>query len=710
MRSYLYVTPSLTSVGSFDSAVLEDFTERHHFHMPLVSLEPAPSARQALGTKSIAGVVVGLDEGLPGRPQLRLFRSALRRRLAVYAHWPAEQAIEVVDAERLRSFWLHRIAYRLARKAQALKERRRTRAGATSAPGSAARVAGNQHEMLAPFAEGVSFLAADYTGTLAHVIAGIADVEWAANSLGEIVDYATANASEGLPNPLLEQLLPLREAMDRIRGYMLDGRTALERVGTIVESLQAQVGGQVGRPAVSAGASPSDSLTIETYSTTLKDFAARARPVGFPSRTAPVDAADKITGTGIYIRTDYWSKMVSGGSYGHTCYVAAELAKTTESFLCLMGSHYPLLDDLGVRQEVISPPAVSMHETGLLAADGFYYEALKARLEEIKPAYIYERAVLGDYAAARLSRDLGIPYILEYNGSEIAMRHSFGTGSLDHEAFFLDAERLSFQQASMITTVSDHVRQDVIERGAAPDKVIVNPNGVNCDEYCPATPAERRAIRAELGLPENARVVGFIGTFGGWHGIDVLAAALPEICRRDPNVRVLLIGEGNLKHLVLEAISKFNLQPQIVDVGRTEQRVGARLLKAADIYLSPHSSHMRDSRFFGSPTKLFEYMALSGGIVASDLEQLGEVLTPALRPRDFARGVPVVGAERAVLCEPGNVDEVVEATMALVRNPGIAAVLGRNARAAALEHFSWRCHVERIWQQIYGGDRGQSWR
>ena len=57
---------------------------------------------------------------------------------------------------------------------------------------------------------------------------------------------------------------------------------------------------------------------------------------------------------------------------------------------------------------------------------------------------------------------------------------------------------------------------------------------------------------------------------------------------------------------------------------------GARLLKACDIYVSPHSAHMIDSKFFGSPTKVFEYMAIGGGIVASDLEQIGQVLSPSL--------------------------------------------------------------------------------
>src|SRR5205807_631178 len=102
-------------------------------------------------------------------------------------------------------------------------------------------------------------------------------------------------------------------------------------------------------------------------------------------------------------------------------------------------------------------------------------------------------------------------------------------------------------------------------------------------------------------------------------------------------------------------------------------------LKAADIYVSPHSAHMHDSKFFGSPTKLFEYMGLGGGIVASDLEQLGVVLAPALRASDFAGGEPAAKDQRAVLCKPGDVDDFVAGVLALVRHQRVREALGRNA-------------------------------
>ncbi len=72
-------------------------------------------------------------------------------------------------------------------------------------------------------------------------------------------------------------------------------------------------------------------------------------------------------------------------------------------------------------------------------------------------------------------------------------------------------------------------------------------------------------------------------------------------------------------------------------------------LDASDILVSPHIPMPDGSRFFGSPTKLFEYMAMGKGIVASRLEQLAEVLEHD---------------QTALLVTPGNVEELAEAIRA----------------------------------------------
>jgi glycosyltransferase involved in cell wall biosynthesis/ubiquinone/menaquinone biosynthesis C-methylase UbiE len=434
----------------------------------------------------------------------------------------------------------------------------------------------------------------------------------------------------------------------------------------------------------------------------LREARHAAKAIPFPPFDRLPDPQHRIRGCGVYLRTDFWAPLVSGGSYGHTCYVAKELAAVTESFVCFLANRLPLLDDYGVRQIVMPPPSTACNEEDIVSAVPHYLSLLRPAFSDLRPAYIYERLALGNSAGSLLSAEFGIPYIVEYNGSEISMKRSFeGTGYV-YEAEYLESEALAFEQATLISVVSAEVRTDLVARGVDPAKILVNPNGVDLEAYAPPQSAERESIRRSLGFDAADRVIGFTGTFGGWHGIDVLSEAIPRICRKAPRARFLLIGDGSFKHLVDGAVASSGLQQRVVSTGRVPQAEGARLLKACDIYVSPHSTHMIDSKFFGSPTKVFEYMALGGGIVASDLEQIGQVLSPALSPDDASRG-PEVSNERAVLCTPGDVSQFVQGVVALTEQPDLARALGRNARQAALDHYSWKRHVGKLWIFVTGG-------
>jgi glycosyltransferase involved in cell wall biosynthesis/ubiquinone/menaquinone biosynthesis C-methylase UbiE len=433
----------------------------------------------------------------------------------------------------------------------------------------------------------------------------------------------------------------------------------------------------------------------------------QVKPVPFSLDALP-RAGRGMRGTGVYLRTDFWARITSGGSYGHTSYVVKELAATTEDFACLMAHPFPLIDKFGVRQVDLGK-AGNDSEDAIVEATRYYYPILKQRFEQTRPAYIYERLVLGNYAGAVLSCELQIPYIVEYNGSEISMRRSFDKGGYVYESVYLLAEEFAFRQATFISVVSEEVKKTLMARGVPDSKILVNPNGADLDAYQPGTANEKHQIRRGVGLPEDACVVGFSGTFGGWHGVDVLAAAVPRICASNPNVVFLLIGDGNFKHQVDAAVDEHKLGGRVISVGRVPQSEGARLLKACDIYVSPHSSHMADSRFFGSPTKVFEYMAMAGGIVASDLEQIGVVLSPALHVGDLRTEGVSVTHERSVLCEPGNVDEFVEAVVLLSRRPDVAGHLGCNARQAVVDAYSWRQHVANLWTFVRGQDGRQIW-
>ncbi len=577
MSGSLYVTSDLQHATRLDEPRLLGTSERHRLSLARVSRGTRAPATSALAASGGDGVVLEMSRGWPGRVHLRMARRLLDEGRRVWFYWPEEQAVEVVDRERLRSLW------RL---------------------------------------------------------------------------WAAAKAYGGA-----RRLLGGRPAVDH------GGGTASEIEARHLRALDAAI--------------------------------EQARPAGWPWARVP-GPRDPLPGTGVYLRTDFWAPITSGGSYGHTCFVAQELAAVTEHVTCLMAHRFPLLDEMGLRQVVLDLPSASQNEEDLLRANAPYYAALRVTLEAVRPAYVYERLCLGNYVAARLCRELGVPYIVEYNGSEISMRRSFEGTGYRFEEIYRKAEALAFRQATLITVVSEVLKRELAARGIDPARILVNPNGADVRRYAPPAAGERQALRHSLGWDDSHTVVGFTGTFGGWHGIDVLSAALPAICRARPGIRFLLIGDGNLKGRIDRVIAEHRLGGQVHCAGRVPQQEGARLLGACDLFVSPHSSHMIDSRFFGSPTKLFEYMAMAGGIVASDLEQLGDVLSPALTLEAVeAPGVGVTD-ERAVLVPPGEVEPFVRAVVALADRPMVARALGRNAREAVTGYFAWNHHIRRTLEALSG--------
>jgi glycosyltransferase involved in cell wall biosynthesis len=232
--------------------------------------------------------------------------------------------------------------------------------------------------------------------------------------------------------------------------------------------------------------------------------------------------------------------------------------------------------------------------------------------------------------------------------------------------------------ATRIIVVSEALRAELEERGIGADRIRVNPNAVDPDYFFPGR--GREAGRKELDVKEDEVLVGFAGSFSLWHGIGILQQAiasllsLPRPCR----LRFVLMGTGLLHGEMRSALAAYEKTGAVIFTGSLPSDKVAEYLDASDILVSPHLPMPDGSRFFGSPTKLFEYMAMGKGIVASRLEQLAEVLEHD---------------STAWLVTPGDVDELAEAILRLAQDPAKREELGTAARRAAVERHSWTRNV-----------------
>ncbi|HKG60332.1 MAG TPA: glycosyltransferase family 4 protein [Pyrinomonadaceae bacterium] len=294
-------------------------------------------------------------------------------------------------------------------------------------------------------------------------------------------------------------------------------------------------------------------------------------------------------------------------------------------------------------------------------------------IEQADPDFIYQRYARFSWAGVVAANRTKRPLFLEYNGSEVWVgRHWDRVGRLELLERY---ERLNLDAAARIFVVSAVERRNLKARGVAGEKIVVNPNGVDVERIRPGVGGAE--ARRELGIKDDEVVAGFVGTFGPWHGVEKLADAIKLI----PSGRFLLVGTGSLQVEVQKRLEAEVATGRAIFTGAVGHERVPSLLDACDILVAPHVPLADGSEFFGSPTKIFEYMAMGKGIVASRLGQIGEVL---------------VDGETALLVEPGNVEELRAAIVRLVEDKGLRESLGVKAREIAEREHTWTHNAQRV--------------
>jgi glycosyltransferase involved in cell wall biosynthesis len=400
--------------------------------------------------------------------------------------------------------------------------------------------------------------------------------------------------------------------------------------------------------------------------------AARA-PVALPRFAERVDSV-------LYVRADpslRWRGHLVGGAATHTSGVINGFAANGLD-VEVLARERP--DGTGEVPLTAVSPGRAHHLVPWLGLAA-YGERVIAAAPRRAPAVVYQRYAVGTWAGLELARRFGVPLVLEYNGSELwIQRHWGGEAPGRLGAVLADLEERNIRSASLVVVVSEVLKEQLVEQGVEPDRVLVNPNGVDVERLAPYRARGPEAWRGELGLPE-APTVGFVGTFGLWHGVRELPAIAADLAVAVPDARWIVIGGGQLHDEVSDDVAGRGLDDRMTLTGVVSHDSALALLAACDVCISPHVPNPDGTRFFGSPTKLFEYMGLGKAIVASDLEQLGEVI------RD---------GETGLLVPPGDTAAAAAAVARLLGDPELRGRLGTAALRSAAGTYSWRAHTRRI--------------
>lgn len=495
-----------------------------------------------------------------------------------------------------------------------------------------------------------------------------------------------------LEDPSSESLLPL------IQGFAVVALPSSIEVVRADDSRDVVSRAQIARTAL--GVAPA---TVHGF---LARRAAAAR-LGALLREPRQAAAAGAGRSVVSINSNLWFGVKAGGSLAHTGGVANGLAGAGYEVDLVAPFAAPHLHDGIVEHRGHPPPSLALPtEANNFRYDDALYHRVSRIAEARPPRFVYQRMSIHSHIGPRLSRSLGVPLVVEYNGSEVWVARHWGQ-QLKYERLAEQAEEALLRHAHVVVTVSDVLRNELLERGIEERRVVTYPNCVDPSVFDPGRfdASGRSSVRARHGIPDEALVATFVGTFGRWHGTNVLARTIRTLTAEAPgwmnerNLHFLLVGDG-LRMPEVEEILGGRQGPFHTLTGLVPQAETPGYLAASDLVLSPHVPNADGSRFFGSPTKLFEYMAMGLPIVASDLDQIGDVLQPSVHVSSLGSGDGEPGSAVAVLATPGSERELADGIRYLVDRPGWRDALGANARRLATERYTWDAHVAVILERL----------
>jgi PEP-CTERM/exosortase A-associated glycosyltransferase len=300
-------------------------------------------------------------------------------------------------------------------------------------------------------------------------------------------------------------------------------------------------------------------------------------------------------------------------------------------------------------------------------------------VDRLRPDVLHAHSpVLTAIPALRVGRRAGIPVVYE-------VRALWEDGAVDHGttharsiryAVTRALETLVLRRANHVTTICQGLAREIASRGIARERITVIPNAVDTNAFA-FDPVPDRELGERLDL-QGSVVLGFIGSFYGYEGLDMLIEAFAKLCARRPDVRLLLVGGGPREEALRARAAELGVADRVRFAGRVHHDDVPRYYSIVDLLVYPRMP-VRVTELV-TPLKPREAMAQGRLLVASDVGGQRELI------RDGDTGF---------LFPAGNVDALVATVMRVLATPGEWARVRAQARRFVETERTWKSSIAR---------------
>ncbi len=309
-------------------------------------------------------------------------------------------------------------------------------------------------------------------------------------------------------------------------------------------------------------------------------------------------------------------------------------------------------------------------ELAEIAYNFFAWRGLKKSAADQPVDFLYERYAIFAVAGALFARRRRIPLLLEVNYTSMSPLVRKRSRLLLPLARRVDA--WLFRRASAIVVVSSRLRDQLVtDYGVPQDKILVMPNAADPQTFHPAiTPV---TSIGGVALAQK-KIVGFVGSFTPWHGLPLFLEAFKIVANNHPDALAVLVGDGPQRSEIERKAADYGLAKRVLFTGAIGHAQLMHYVAAFSLGVMP------DSNDYGSPMKIFEYMALGKPVVVPDYGPLLDAVTEGKEGKIFRRK----DAHALAKC----IDEY-------FADPAALALAGRNARTSVETRYNWQANAER---------------
>jgi PEP-CTERM/exosortase A-associated glycosyltransferase len=284
---------------------------------------------------------------------------------------------------------------------------------------------------------------------------------------------------------------------------------------------------------------------------------------------------------------------------------------------------------------------------------------------------------LNGIPALRAGRRYGIPVVYEVRAlwEDAAVDHGFfAEGSFKYKMSRFVESRI-LKRVDSLFTICEGLKREIVSRGIPVNKVTIIPNSVDTEFFSPQDYDEDIAYR--YGLRDKI-VYGFIGSFYGYEGIDLLIESFFDVLKSRDDVMLLLVGDGPEKEKLHKKVEEMGLLKHVIFTGKVPHEDIKRYYSVIDILVYPRKRTRLTELV--TPLKPLEAMAMGKIVVGSDVGGIKELIT------DHGNGF---------LFKANYVDELTEILLELASNKKNLSQISKKAIETVRNRYNWKSSIKR---------------